>query len=148
MNLGVMFGLNDRLTLKLPVTYNPWTFDGNRKLKLILFQPELRWWLCESFSGHFFGLHAHYAQFNSGGVGTDYMRERRHEGSLYGGGFAYGYQFYLAPRWSLEASIGLGYAYLNYDVYKCETCGNYIKSEGKNYFGPTLLDLSLIYLLK
>jgi hypothetical protein len=148
MNLGVEFRLNNRLTLKLPATYNPWTFDRNRKLKFILAQPELRGWLCEPFSGHFFGLQGHYAQFNAGRIGTDYMQKHRYEGSLYGGGIVYGYQFYLAPRWSLEASIGLGYAYLDYTVYKCETCGEYIKSENKNYFGPTKADLSLIYILK
>jgi hypothetical protein len=148
MNFGIEFKLNNRLTLKLPVTYNPWTFDHNRKFKFILTQPELRWWLCESFSGHFFGLHGHYALYNVGSIGTDYMKKHRYEGYLYGAGISYGYQFYLAPRWSLEASIGLGYAYMNYDVYKCETCGGYIKSENKNYFGPTQADISLIYILK
>jgi hypothetical protein len=148
MNLGIEFKLNKQLTLKLPVAYNPWTFDNNKQLRLILAQPELRWWLCESFSGHFLGLHGHYALYNVGSIGTDYMKKHRYEGYLYGGGISYGYQFYLAPRWSLEVSIGLGYAYMNYDVYKCETCGEYIKSENKNYFGPTKADLSLIYLLK
>jgi opacity protein-like surface antigen len=148
MNLGLEFKLNERLTLKLPVTYNPWTFKENKKFKFIWTQPELRWWLCEAFSGHFFGLHGHYAQFNVGSVGTDYMKKHRYEGDLYGGGISYGYQFYLAPRWSLEASIGVGYAHMEYDVYKCETCGEFIKSEKKDYFGPTQAGISLIYIIK
>jgi hypothetical protein len=155
MNLGMEFRLSKKLTLKLPVSYNPWTFNDNKKFKFILVQPELRWWLCEPFSGHFFGLHGHYAYYNVGGIdmkkaiGLDYLKkEYRYQGDLYGAGISYGYQFYLAPRWSLEASIGAGFALLDYDIYNCETCGDFVKSEKKTYFGPTQVGLSLIYIIK
>jgi hypothetical protein len=156
MNLGIEFKLNDISTLKLPVTYNPWTFDNNKKLKFILFQPEWRWWFCEAFTGHFIGLHAHYAYYNVGSVEkilwsiplSDYMQKHRLEGWLAGGGLTYGYQFYLAPRWSLEASLGIGYAYLDYETYYCEECGKFISRDKKNYFGLTQAGISLIYFLK
>lgn len=156
MNLGMEFKLSNTSTLKLPVTYNPWTFnDNSKKFKFILFQPEWRWWFCEAFTGHFFGIHAHYAYYNVGGVNkvwsipfSDYMQEHRFEGWLAGGGLTYGYQFYLAPRWSLEASLGIGYAYLNYDTYYCEECGKLISRDNKNYFGLTQAGISLIYFLK
>jgi hypothetical protein len=148
LNLGVEFKLSDRLTLKLPVTYNPWTFNDNKKFKFILAQPELRWWFCEPFSGHFLGLHAHYAFFNVGGVGSDYMKDYRYQGDLWGGGISYGYQFYLAPRWILEAAIGVGYAHLNYDKYRCETCGDFLGEENKDYVGPTEVGISIIYIIK
>ncbi|MDR0866442.1 MAG: DUF3575 domain-containing protein [Candidatus Symbiothrix sp.] len=149
MNLGMEFGLSKRLTLKLPVTYNPWTFEDHKKFKFIFVQPELRWWLCEPFAGHFFGLHAHYAFFNVGGIGTtDYMETHRFQGDLYGAGVSYGYQFYLAPRWSLEASIGAGFALMDYDKYECETCGSFLGNEKKTYFGPTQASISLIYIIK
>jgi hypothetical protein len=76
------------------------------------------------------------------------MKQYRYQGNLYGVGLSYGYQFYLAPRWSLEASIGAGYAHLDYDMYQCETCGDLVKEEDKNYFGPTQVGISLIYILK
>ena len=155
MNLGMEFKLSNTSTLKLPVTYNPWTFDNNKKGKFILFQPEWRWWLCDAFNGHFFGIHAHYAFYNVGGIRSvlsipfsDYMRNHRFQGWLAGGGLTYGYQFYLAPRWSLEASIGAGYAYLDYDKYPCEKCGQLISHDTKNYFGPTQAGISLIYFIK
>jgi hypothetical protein len=155
MNLGLEFKLSNKTTLKLPVTYNPWTFSDNRKFKFILAQPEWRWWLCEPFTGSFFGIHAHYAYYNVGGVGrilgiplSDYMSQHRFQGWLAGAGISYGYVFYLAPRWSLEASIGAGYAYLDYDKYPCEKCGQIISHDTKNYFGPTQAGISLIYFIK
>ncbi|MDR1632102.1 MAG: DUF3575 domain-containing protein [Dysgonamonadaceae bacterium] len=155
MNLGIEFKLNSFSTLKLPVTYNPWAFENNKKFKFILFQPEWRWWMCEAFSGHFFGLHAHYSYYNVGSVNkilsvslSDYMKNQRFQGYLVGGGLTYGYQFYLAPRWSLEVSLGIGYAYLDYGTYYCEECGKFIKHDSKNYAGLTQAGISLIYFLK
>jgi hypothetical protein len=149
INLGAEIGLSKDWTLKLPVTYNPWTFEDNKKMKFILVQPELRYWLCESFNGHFFGLHAHYAFYNVGGIGTtDFMKARRFQGNLYGGGLSYGYSWYLSPRWSLEASLGIGYAYLDYDVYYCEECGEWLMRRHTNYFGLTQVGLTLVYFLK
>lgn len=155
MNLGMELKLNNFSTLKLPVTYNPWTFENNKKFKFILVQPEWRWWLCEAFSGHFLGLHAHYAFYNAGALDkvwsiefSDYMEKHRFQGWLAGGGLTYGYSFYLAPRWSLEASLGIGYAYLNYDTYYCEQCGELISRNHKNYFGLTQAGISLIYFIK
>jgi putative salt-induced outer membrane protein YdiY len=76
------------------------------------------------------------------------MQEHRFQGWLAGAGLTYGYQFYLAPRWSLEASLGIGYAYLDYDKYYCEECGKVISRDNKNYFGLTQAGISLIYFIK
>jgi long-subunit fatty acid transport protein len=148
LNLGVEFKLADKFTLKLPVTYNPFTFKDDRKTLFILVQPELRWWLCESFSGHFLGLHAHYATYDVAGVGNKHTKDYRYDGELYGGGISYGYHFYLAPRWILEASVGAGYAYLEYDKYKFKDDKTFIGSEHKNYVGLTELGISISYIIK
>ena len=162
MNLGVEAKLGNRVTLKLPVTYNPWEHpypfgypwkdqgEDNKKFKFVMAQPELRWWLCEPFYGSFFGLHAHGALFNVGGVGTNWMKDYRFEGYLYGAGLSYGYQFYLAPRWNLELSIGGGYVFLNYDRYgKCQTCGDPEKPNQKeHHLWPTQAGVTLIYIIK
>jgi len=148
MNLGAEFKVGKKLTLDIPVSYNPFSFSGNKKWKHILLQPELRWWMCEPFSGSFFGLHAHYAYYNVGGIGTRWMKEHRFEGWLAGAGLTYGYQFYLGRRWNLELSLGAGYAYLDYKRYLCKTCGEYKGHEHKNYVGPTKATVSLIYIIK
>jgi len=148
INLGVELKIAKKMTLDLPVSYNPFTFSQNKKWKHILVQPELKWWLCEPFSGHFFGIHAHYAYYNVGAIGSNWMKQYRFEGWLAGAGLSYGYQFYLGPRWSLETSIGIGYAHLKYNQYRCENCGDHIAKENKNYFGATKAAVSLIYIIK
>lgn len=68
LNLGFEFGLSKKWTLDVSGNYNPWEFGENRKMKHWMVQPEMRYWLCEKFNGHFFGLHAHGAQYNWGGM--------------------------------------------------------------------------------
>lgn len=147
-NLGAEFRVSPRLTLDVPLVYNPLSFSDNRKWKHFLFQPELRWWSCEPFNGHFFGLHTHYAFYNVGGVGSRWMKDYRFEGWLAGLGISYGYQWLLSSRWSLEASVGVGYAYMDYDRYLCRKCGAFRARDKMNYFGPTKAAISLIYILK
>ena len=151
-NLGLEFKLNNCLTLELPVNYNPWTFSDNKKIKHILVQPELRYWFCESFNGHFLGFHAHYARFNAGNIDMPNafpaLAEHRFDGSLYGVGASYGYQWYLAPRWAMEATFGFGYFYAEYDKYLCPKCGDPMGKGYKHYFGPTKVGLSIIFIIK
>ncbi|MDR1500538.1 MAG: DUF3575 domain-containing protein [Tannerellaceae bacterium] len=148
MNLGLEVGLSSRWTLDLPVSYNPWDFSGNRKFKLWLIQPEMRYWMCEKFSGHFFGIHAHMGGYNAGAIKWLGIEKYRYQGTLYGAGVSYGYQWVLSPRWSIEATIGLGYAYLSQSKYLCEKCAVKIEDTTRNYFGPTRVGVSLIYMMK
>ena len=64
------FGLGEQTTLELTGGYNPWTLDKeqNKKLKHWLVMPEFRYWLCERFNGHFFGIHTGYTFYNISGV--------------------------------------------------------------------------------
>ena len=66
LNFGMEFSLDYEWTLDVSANYNAWNFSPTRKMKHWLLQPELRWWGCEPFSGHFFGIHAHAGQFNLG----------------------------------------------------------------------------------
>lgn len=152
-NLGLEMKLRTKRSLDLVVGYNPWTFSDNKKFKHVLIQPEFRFWECETFNGHFWGIHGHYAYYNVGGIDLPFnlfekLKENRYEGYLVGGGVSYGYHWILSNRWNFEATIGIGYAYLNYDKYDCVSCGSYLGSENKHYFGITRLGLSIVYLIK
>lgn len=147
-NLGAELRLSDKLSLDVPVNYNPWTFSDNRKFKHILIQPELRLWTKESFSGHFFGLHAHYAYYNVGNPPkpfSDYIRAHRFEGWLAGAGVSYGYRHNFSRHWAMEVTLGVGYVHMNYDKYSCVSCGEKIGSGVKNFVGPTKAALNLVY---
>lgn len=147
-NLGFEVGLSKKLTLDVSGNYNPWEFSNNKQIKHWLVQPELRYWLCERFYGHFFGLHTHYAEANVSNLNIFGLGDYRYQGNIYGAGISYGYQWILNKRWSMEATVGVGYARLNFDKYNCGTCGSKIGKEHKNYFGPTKIALSIIYVIK
>jgi hypothetical protein len=152
INVGMEFRLNNCLTLELPLNINLWTFDNNVKFKHYLVQPELRYWIHESFNGHFLGTHLHYARFNAGGINVPnafpLLKDNRLDGNLYGFGFSYGYQWYLGKRWSMEATFGFGYAYADYGIYGCRECDQQTGRGYHHYFGPSKLGLSVLYMIK
>ena len=132
---------------------NPWKLSDGKRLRHWGVQPEIRYWFCESFRRMFVGMHGHYADFNVGGWPdwsfiSDNMQHTRYQGYLYGGGFSVGYSWILKKRWSIETSVGVGYAHIVYDKYPCATCGTRLKESSKNYFGPTKASVSLIYVIK
>lgn len=138
-NLGIEFALGRKYTLDLSGAYNPWTFKDDKKMRFWLVQPELKYWFCEKFEGHFIGVHLHGAQYYGG------FKEKRYDGYLAGGGFTYGYDWILSPHWNLEAAIGVGYARLWYEQSPRIPCRKCHTDKTKNYFGPTKAAISLIY---
>lgn len=152
-NLGLEIGLGKKKTLDINVGYNPFTFSDHKKFKHWLVQPEFRWWSCEKFNGFFWGIHAHGGQFSVAGNHLPFgvfpnLKGYMYEGHLYGGGISIGYQWILGKRWNLEASIGGGYARIHYDKYPCAECGEKIKTDNFNYWGPTKATISFIYLIR
>lgn len=148
INLGFEAGLGHKTTLDVSGNYNGWSF-GDARWRHWMVQPEFRYWLCERFNGHFFGLHAHYMDFNAGGVNfSKQFHHNRYQGYLYGAGLSYGYQWILNNRWNLEATAGLGYARVHYNKYPIADCGSKLRTRNRNYWGPTKIGLSIIYIIK
>ena len=229
INLGYEVALNHKTTLDIWVNYNPWTL-GNKwvglyedelsvqspsaskrdaKLKHLAIQPEVRWWLCEKFNGHFFGVHLHGGLYNVGalklpfnwgrykdtegnflgtypvsmtpvnhpnmtiqGVGYhpgthekddavtdpnnylwynadhDGIYVNSYDGWLVGAGASYGYHWILSPRFSMEFTVGAGYAFLKYDKNRCTDCTKKIGDSVRHYFGPTRAGISMVFMLK
>lgn len=83
------------------------------------------------------------SNLNIFGMGHD-----RYDGNLYGAGISYGYQWIISKRWSMEATIGVGYARLEYDKYARGDGGEKLGHNTSNYFGPTKVGLSFIYVIK
>ena len=154
-NLGLEIGLGPKTTLDLAGGYSWFDLDKdkNKKFKNWLAQPELRFWSCERFNGFFWGIHAHGGEFNVGNLKMPFgllktVRDHRYEGYYYGAGVSIGYQWILGKRWNLETSIGAGYARYSYDKYGADPCDGCLKSEEKNYFGPTKATVSFIFFLR
>lgn len=153
VNAGIEFGLAPRWSLDLTGEYAGWTMDG-RKWKHWYAQPELRYWFCDRFAGHFLGVHALGGQYNFGNLknsikflGTDLspLSDHRYQGWAAGGGLAYGYAWVLGKHWNLEAELGVGYLYTEYDEFECKDCGRQVGEGTHHYVGPTKAAVNLVY---
>lgn len=148
MNLGVEVRISPKYTIELTGSYNPWSWPDNRKWKSIIVQPEFRYWVFDPFAGHFIGVHMHWAHYNFGNLPFGSLKDNRYQGDLYGAGFSYGYSWYLGKRWALEATLGAGYAYMEYQKFDRTVCGTCFGWESKHYIGVTKLGLNLSFLIK
>lgn len=154
-DLGIETKVAPQWTVELTANLNLWKIN-KRSWKQWNIQPEVRYWFCEAFSGHFLGAHLIGGQYNFGNLpldfkflGTDFsqLSDYRFQGSMIGAGLAYGYSFILDRHWNLEAELGVGWIYTRYDKYKCASCGNKLEERHPhNYVGLTKLALNLIYL--
>jgi len=149
-NFGVEFRVAPRWTIETTVGWNPWALSGNTSLQHWLVKPEGRYWFCRAFEGHFVGLHLLYGQFDAGNLPMfkdNEIYDHMYNGWGAGAGLAYGYHFPLGKRWGLELTAGVGYIYLDYDKFKCETCRDLVGSYTRNYFGPTKAAVNFIYMI-
>lgn len=156
VNIGTDIGLAPKWTIGATGQFNGWELSHNRSWKHWAVQPELRYWFCDRFGGHFVGVHTHGGQFNVGGIdnginllGTHFSRlsDTRYQGWFVGAGLTYGYAWVLDKRWNLEAEIGVGYSYTHYDRFRCAGCGRKIETGNTHhYVGPTKAAVNLVYL--
>lgn len=163
-NIGLEYAFADRFSLQLEGGYNPWTLDSDRNMKAkhFLVSPEVRYWFCEAFNGHFIGINANYTLFNLSGVDVpavffpsarsamvlEDLKNRRSEGWAAGAGLTYGCVWPIARRWNLECTVGLGYWYTDYDKFESRKCGLFQEHVSHGAFGPTALGISFIYLIR
>lgn len=153
MNLGLEIAISPRVTVDISGSYNPWELQNEIKTKLWMIQPEFRFWFCKKFSGHFLGVHGLFSTYNMSGMlpmylKPDFIKNSRYQGDLYGGGFSYGYQWTLSNRFSIEATLGVGYVYSKYSEFEQRKCGRLLGDGVKHFVGPTKLGLTLIYFIK
>ena len=154
-NAAVDFAVAPKWTVDLSGEFNLWKLSHERQWRHWVFQPEVRYWFCDRFSGHFLGAHLLGGQYNIGGfdlgfsmLGTDFrkLKDTRYQGWFGGLGVAYGYDWVLSEHWNLEAEIGLGWTYTRYDQFRCTGCGKKIKeNKPHNYFGPTKIAVNIEY---
>lgn len=119
------------------------------KLNLYMARPEIRYWFCRKFEGHFLGVHGHYGHFNIGQIPfLPSMKDFIYRGDFYGGGLSYGYHWALGRRWGIEAVVGGGYINMKYGKYRCVECAEKVGDYKQNYFGVTRAAINLIYFIK
>lgn len=128
-NLGIEVGLARKLTLDISGNVNYWSRADKPQWKHWVVEPEFRYWTCQRFAGHFFGLHGLAGQFNFARIpnnfkflGTDYsvLTNERHEGWAFGAGLGYGYALPLSKHWNMEFELGAGAIYSISNGYNCD----------------------------
>ena len=78
---------------------------------------------------------------------TKSVKDARYEGWLAGGGVTYGYQWVLGRHWNAEAAVSVGYEHLRYKKFESpEECAPQVGERSHNYWGPTKLSASIIYI--
>ena len=149
-NANIEIGLSRHWTTDIGFGLNPWNFNGDKKIRHWLLQPELRRYFCQRMDGSFIAFHLMGGEFNAGNVDLPFgiapcLHHNRYEGWYVGGGFGYGYQWPVSRHFSVEAEIAVGYDYLKYRKYPCAECGRKLDDGHYHYFGPTKIALNLIY---
>lgn len=153
-NMSLELKLNSRFTFELSGHYHPfYTKSSFHRWRHWLLQPEFRFWGCEPFFSHFWGIHILLGEYNISDHRLPFglysgTRNERYEGFVAGIGISYGYQWILSPHWGIEAELGAGYVRAEYNRYRCVYCGEKTGSGYKHYLGPTKAAISLVYLLK
>jgi len=153
-NVGAEMVLRDNFTLELSGGFNPFSFSNDRQWKHWLLWTEVRYWVWEPFSSHFFGLHYVTGGYNAGGANFIFdtfsgARDRRAVGNVNGIGLSYGHSWIIGNNLALEATIGAGFARFNYAVYPLGRSGERERERGnRNFWGPTKGGISLVYVFR
>ena len=132
--------------------------DNQYCIRFLSIGAEGRWWFKpmprpqmgksvqrDKLMGHFVGLYA-----ESGKWDFEWGRDICHQGEHWSVGLSYGYSMPLGRRLNMEFSISVGYASIAYRKY--EPSEDYeilwrdpVKHGRWHYFGPTKLQVSLVY---
>ncbi len=148
-NIGVEVALNPKYSFEMVGGFNNHDFD-DKKFEHWILWGETRYWIDYALSGHFFGLHGFIGDFDITGweipfYDNQVLKDYGYMFDVKGVGLSYGYQWIVGGRWVLEATIGGGFARLNYEKYLRENEDLIVDKGKKNYFGPTKGGLSLMY---
>lgn len=141
-NLGLEVQVHKHVTIDFPVMWSISDIEREHAIRGIAFQPEGRWWLGETGTGHFFGLHTHLAWFNLKWNDHRYQTLKR---PLTGVGLSYGYKMTWGEHWGAEFNIGAGYANVKYNTYYNIENGAPLGTRIRHYWGITRAGISLVY---
>lgn len=142
LHLGAEVSVADKWTIEVSGYWNP-VKTPSLSMNFHAVQIGSRYWLYESFVGHFLGQHFTYVGYDLG------TRTKRYKGHAYGLGISYGYAWMLSKRWFLTAEAGLG-IYRTKDTCCDPTVGDwddeYIYHYRRWTLAPSRLEISFFYL--
>ena len=143
-NLGAEFRINRHITFNIETTYHRFK-GGKYDTRGFAFEPEVRYWFsARPQAGHFLGIAAVAANYDFK------LKQKRHDGDLFGGGITYGYSFVLSRHWSLETTLGVGAVYRQekYSRNEEERASLDKPNVSTVNFAPIKAAVSFVYIIK
>lgn len=145
-NLHFEYGFCRHLAVNVMATYSPWDIKRpDIKIRTLLVQPEVRWYLADNFKGHYFGVEGHYGWYNVALGGKTRYQDRDGNTPLWGAGISYGYVLPFSEHWGMDFGISAGYANLIYDCFYNVENGAKYTTQTKGWWGPTRVGISIYY---
>lgn len=141
-NVEVSYVINEHITAHLPLQYNPFVFGDNSRIQQLTCMPGARYWFKLAHARYFVSAYAIASRFHVGGW---FDHDYRYDGKCFGVGVGGGYSWILNKYFNIEAELGVGTAYANYD--KCYWPKNsklFSHEKGFRVF-PAKFDVSLVY---
>lgn len=141
-NLEVSTPVSKHWTVHLPVLYNPWVFGENSRLQQLTTMPGVRWWKQQANVHYFVSAYGIASRYHVGGF---FNSEYRYNGKAFGVGIGGGYSFVLSKHWNIEAELGFGYVYADYDKCGWNKYSHFYGRHKEWKFVPTKIDVSFVY---
>ena len=142
IDLGAEVSVADKWTVEASGYWNPLRID-HLSTRFHAVQFGGRYWLYESFVGHFVGAHLTYVGYDLG------SSTRRYDGRAFGIGVSYGYSWMLSTRWNVAVEAGIG-LFRTRDTRRDPTVGDwddeYIWHYRRWTLFPSKLGVSFSYL--
>lgn len=147
-SLGLEVMLSKRLSANLFGSYMPIKQSVDHYWRTYSVQPEVRYWPVVPLAGPFVGAAYQYRGYNLGGLPFSHLKDSRSQGHMQGGGLTLGWHHILSTRWSLEASLLVGWTHLHWNHYATPTSKEVLTKWRANYIGPLDLGLNIVYIIK
>lgn len=144
-NLHFETGLAGRFAVNVSAAFSPWDIKPTLKLRTLLVQPEVRYYLSEDFNGHYFGVEVHLGWYDVALDGNTRYQDRDGDTPLLGAGVSYGYVVPLSGRWGMDFHVSAGYTRLDYDCFYNVKDGAWFTRDRRGYWGPTSAGISVFY---
>ncbi|MGM9796423.1 MAG: DUF3575 domain-containing protein [Parabacteroides sp.] len=141
-NVELSYVVTEHITAHLPVQYNPFVLGENSRFQQLTVMPGARYWFKLAHARYFVSGYAIASRFHVGGW---FDQPYRYDGKCFGLGIGGGYSWLLSKCFNLEAELGFGGAYANYDKCYWPKNSKRISNEKGIRFFPSKFDVSLVY---
>lgn len=141
-NLEVSMPVSRKISVHVPVIYNPWVFRDNSRFQQLTTMPGIRYWMQQCGVNYFLSGYAVASRYHVGGW---FDSKYRYDGTAYGGGVGFGYSLVLDDHWNLDFEGGVGLVWADYDKCGWQPASHRYKSYSGLRFIPTKLDVSVSY---